>query len=66
MNLQWARNFTGDIHIVYYDDLVENANRTLRGILQFLEYPVNQVRKPNKIRLWSATDRTQTLCKHNL
>lgn len=44
MNLQWARNFTGDIHIVYYDDLVENPNGTLRGILHFIEYPLNQVK----------------------
>lgn len=43
MNLQWAKNFTGDVHIVYYDDLVEDVNLTLRGILKFLNFPVNQV-----------------------
>lgn len=43
MNLQWARNFTGDMHIVYYDDLVENVNGTLRDILKFIDFPVNQV-----------------------
>lgn len=43
MNLQWARNFTGHMHIVYYDDLVENVNGTLRDIMKFIDFPVNQV-----------------------
>lgn len=43
MNLQWARNFTGDVHIVYYDDLVENVNGTLRSIMKFIDFPINQV-----------------------
>lgn len=43
MNLQWARNYTGNLHIVYYDDLVENVNGTLRSILKFIDFPINQV-----------------------
>lgn len=44
MNLQWAKNFSGDVHIVYYDDLVNDTNATLRSILQFINFPVDQVR----------------------
>lgn len=43
MNLQWAKNFTGDVHIVYYDDLVDNVDGTLRDILQFLNFPIDKV-----------------------
>lgn len=43
MNLQWAKNFTGDVHIVYYDDLVDNVDGTLRGILHFLNFPIDKV-----------------------
>lgn len=43
MNLQWAKNFTGDVHIVYYDDLVDNVDGTLRDILHFLNIPVDKV-----------------------
>lgn len=45
MNLQWAKNFTGDIHIAYYDDLVENTEQTLRSILKFIHFPINEVTK---------------------
>lgn len=42
MNLSWARNFTGSIKVVFYDDLVQHTERELRHILEFLEYPVNE------------------------
>ncbi|XP_030382414.1 WSCD family member CG9164 [Scaptodrosophila lebanonensis] len=42
MNLSWARNFTGSIKVVFYDDLVHNTERELRSILEFLEFPVNE------------------------
>lgn len=45
MNLQWAKNFTGDVHIVYYDDLVDNVDGTLRDILHFLNFPFDKVRQ---------------------
>lgn len=42
MNLQWAKNFTGDVHIVYYDDLVDNVEGTLRAILNFLNFKLDK------------------------
>lgn len=30
--------------LVFYDDLVENVEGTLRSILKFLKFPVNEVR----------------------
>ncbi|KAH8388106.1 hypothetical protein KR093_011798 [Drosophila rubida] len=42
MNLSWARNFTGSIKVVFYDDLVQHTERELRSILDFLEYPVSE------------------------
>lgn len=41
--MQWAKNFSGDVHIVYYDDLVDNVDGTLRDILHFLNFPIDQV-----------------------
>lgn len=43
MNLQWAKNFTGDVLVVHYDDLVENVGGTLKSILEFINFPINQV-----------------------
>ncbi|CAO1408229.1 unnamed protein product [Diamesa serratosioi] len=40
-NLSWAKNFTGDILIIYFDSLVENVEKTLKDILNFLEFPIN-------------------------
>ncbi|XP_055844365.1 WSCD family member CG9164 [Episyrphus balteatus] len=42
MNLGWARFFTGDLLIVYYDDLVANSEKILREILSFLEFPIEE------------------------
>lgn len=44
MNIQWATNFTGAVQIIYYDDMVEDVEGTLRNILQFIEFPINEVR----------------------
>uniref|UniRef100_A0A8D8IN39 WSCD family member AAEL009094 n=1 Tax=Culex pipiens TaxID=7175 RepID=A0A8D8IN39_CULPI len=41
-NLSWAKNFTGEVKLVFYDDLVENVEGTLRSILKFLKFPVNE------------------------
>lgn len=43
MNLSWARNFTGSLKIVHYDDLVQHLEAVLRSILEFLEFPINEV-----------------------
>ncbi|XP_065072422.1 WSCD family member AGAP003962 [Ochlerotatus camptorhynchus] len=40
-NLSWAKNFTGEVKLVFYDDLVENVEGTLRSILKFLKFPIN-------------------------
>ncbi|KAH8244857.1 hypothetical protein KR032_001669 [Drosophila birchii] len=42
MNLSWARNFTGSLKVVFYDDLVHHTERELRSILDFLQFPVNE------------------------
>ncbi|XP_037049867.1 WSCD family member AGAP003962 [Bradysia coprophila] len=42
MNLQWARNFTGEVEIIYYDDLVEDVEVVLRQALKFIKFPINE------------------------
>lgn len=42
-NLDWLMNFTGPIHIIYYDDLVANVEETLRKLLQFFNITVDEV-----------------------
>jgi hypothetical protein len=41
-NLSWGRNFSGPVLIVYYEDLVDNVERTLREILKFISFPVDE------------------------
>ncbi|XP_063695532.1 WSCD family member AAEL009094 [Culicoides brevitarsis] len=41
-NLAWARNFTGDTLVVYYDKLVDDVEGTLRAILNFINFPVDE------------------------
>lgn len=41
-NLAWGLNFTGDVLIVYYEDLVDNVEKTLRDILNFLNFKINE------------------------
>ncbi|XP_035774553.1 WSCD family member AGAP003962 [Anopheles albimanus] len=41
-NLSWAKNFTGEVKLVFYDDLVENVEGTLRSILKFLNHPTDE------------------------
>uniref|UniRef100_A0A182PBY4 Sulfotransferase domain-containing protein n=1 Tax=Anopheles epiroticus TaxID=199890 RepID=A0A182PBY4_9DIPT len=41
-NLSWAKNFTGEVKLVFYDDLVENVEGTLRSILKFLNFPTDE------------------------
>ncbi|CAD7087631.1 unnamed protein product [Hermetia illucens] len=42
MNLSWARNFTGRLKIIYYDDLVADVESALREILSFLNFPIDE------------------------
>lgn len=52
-NLAWAKNFTGDLCIVFYDQLVDDVEGTIRGILKFVHFPVNEVMSavPHKARV---------------
>lgn len=42
-NLAWAKNFTGDTLVVYYDKLVDDVEGTVRTILRFINFPVDEV-----------------------
>lgn len=59
MNLQWARNFTGEVHIVYYDDLVGSTGDTMKGILEFIKWPIEQV--SDQSGLWRERERDERL-----
>lgn len=41
-NLSWGLNYTGDVLIIYYEDLVDNVEKTLRDILHFINFPINE------------------------
>jgi hypothetical protein len=41
-NYFWGLNFTGDVLIVYYEDLVDNVEKILRDILNFINYPIDE------------------------
>jgi hypothetical protein len=41
-NIFWGRNFSGDVMIVYYENLVDNVEKTLRDIFNFIDYPINE------------------------
>lgn len=43
MNIHWAKNFTGDVCIIYYDDMVANVEGTLRKTLKFIDFPIDEV-----------------------
>lgn len=40
-NLSW-KNFNGPVLIIYYEDLVDNVERTITDILKFIDYPINE------------------------
>lgn len=40
-NLDWLKNFSGPTHVIFYEQLVENVENTLRSVLEFLQFPVN-------------------------
>ncbi|XP_059622700.1 WSCD family member AGAP003962 [Phlebotomus argentipes] len=42
MNLGWGRNFTGPLKVVLYDDLVADVGGTLRSVLHFLNWPIDE------------------------
>lgn len=40
MNLDWLYNFTGPTHIIFYEQLVNNVEHTLRTVMDFIEVPI--------------------------
>ncbi|GAB0093944.1 WSCD [Sergentomyia squamirostris] len=42
MNVGWAKNFTAPLKIVFYDDLVADVGFTLRDVLVFLNWPIDE------------------------
>lgn len=42
MNLEWVRNFTGEVKIVFYDELVNDVEKILRDILNFIQRPIEE------------------------
>jgi Sulfotransferase domain len=43
-NLAWGLKFHGPKKIIFYDHLVEKVEQTIREMLQFLEFPIDEVR----------------------
>ncbi|XP_053950898.1 WSCD family member CG9164 [Anastrepha ludens] len=41
-NLSWARDFPGNVKVVFYEDLVGDLEKTLRGVLNYIEFPINE------------------------
>lgn len=39
MNLDWLYNFTGPTHVIFYEQLVDDIENTLKTILQFVDIP---------------------------
>ncbi|XP_018574207.1 WSCD family member AAEL009094 [Anoplophora glabripennis] len=42
MNLDWLYNFTGPTHVIFYEQLVDNVEHTLRTVIKFLDVPINE------------------------
>lgn len=41
-NLSWAKDFPGELKIIFYDDLVKNVEENLRDVLRFMNYPIDE------------------------
>jgi hypothetical protein len=41
-NLSWGKNFSGPVLIVYYEELVENVEKIVREILNFIEFSIDE------------------------
>lgn len=41
-NMDWLKNFSGPTHVIFYEQLVEDPEHTLRTILDFLEFPIDK------------------------
>lgn len=36
LNMDWIQNFTGPLHVMFYEQLVENTEHTLKSVINFL------------------------------
>ena len=41
-NLSWGRNFSRPVLIIYYEDLVDDVEKTIRDILKFIDFPIDE------------------------
>lgn len=41
-NLDWLYNFTGPTHVIFYEQLVDNLENTLKSVINFLDMPVDE------------------------
>lgn len=44
-NLYWLNEFPKPVHVVLYDDLINDLENTLRKTLKFLDFQIDEVRK---------------------
>ncbi|KAJ8956365.1 hypothetical protein NQ318_015103 [Aromia moschata] len=42
MNLDWLYNFTGPTHVIFYEQLVDNVEHTLKTVMEFIEVPMER------------------------
>ncbi|KAG5873071.1 hypothetical protein JTB14_018732 [Gonioctena quinquepunctata] len=42
MNLDWLYNFTGPTHVIFYEQLVDKVEHTLKTIMEFIDLPVDE------------------------
>nr|XP_023029409.1 WSCD family member AAEL009094 isoform X1 [Leptinotarsa decemlineata]XP_023029410.1 WSCD family member AAEL009094 isoform X1 [Leptinotarsa decemlineata] len=42
MNLDWLYNFTGPTHVIFYEQLVDKVEHTLRTVMEFIDLPVDE------------------------
>jgi hypothetical protein len=41
-NLDWLHNFTGPMHVMFYDQLLEDVATHMQGLLRFLKLNVSE------------------------
>lgn len=40
--MDWLYNFTGPTHVIFYEQLVDNLENTLKTVINFLEMPIDE------------------------
>lgn len=41
MNIDWLSNITGPTHILFYEQLVNNVDHTLKSLRDFIDAPID-------------------------